>query len=92
MAEFDLETLEQFIVRAKRNTYVGSAKELLSYRLGSKDLQFAEHDWAYHDSYLGESDFIGQEIVYYRMKPVWGMNYLVSFCNPIKLPLRRLAR
>ncbi len=28
MAEFDLETLEQFIVRAERNTYVGSAQEL----------------------------------------------------------------
>jgi hypothetical protein len=85
MAEFDLETLEQFIVRAKRNTYVGSAKALLSYRPGSKDLQFMEGDWAYHDSYFGESNFIGQEIVYYRMKPVWGMNYFGVILKPDKI-------
>jgi len=69
------EVLEQFIVRAKQATYVGGGKKLLPYRLGSKDLQFAEEDWIYHDSYLGESNFIGQEIVYYRLQPVWGMNY-----------------
>jgi hypothetical protein len=67
---FAVETLEQFIIRAKQHTYAGGGKKLLPYRLGSKDLQFAEGDWAYHDSYLGESDFIGQEIVYYQMEPV----------------------
>lgn len=76
MESFTQETLEQFIVRAKQSTYVGGSSKLLPYRLGSKDLQFREGDWAYHDSYLGESDFIGQEIVYWQMKPVWGMNYL----------------
>ncbi|HLI90766.1 MAG TPA: DUF5680 domain-containing protein, partial [Ktedonobacteraceae bacterium] len=55
------------------------------YRLGSKDLQFSEHDWAYHDSYPGESDFIGQEIVYYRVKPVWGMNYFGVILQPDKI-------
>ena len=75
MEHFDVATLEYFIIRAKQNTYAGGGKKLLPYRLGSKDLQFAEGDWAYHDSYLGEKDFIGQEIVYYQRKPVWGMNY-----------------
>ena len=75
METVPLEVLEQFIVRAKQATYVGGGKKLLPYRLGSKDLQFAEGDWIYHDSYLGESNFIGQEIVYYRLQPVWGMNY-----------------
>jgi hypothetical protein len=75
METVPLEVLEQFIVRAKQTTYVGGGKKLLPYRLGSKDLQFAEGDWIYHDSYLGESNFIGQEIVYYRLQPVWGMNY-----------------
>ncbi len=75
MQSIPLDTLEAFIVRAKAATYVGGAASLLPYRLGSKDLQFAEGDWAYHDSYLGESDFIGQEIVYYRRVSVWGMNY-----------------
>ncbi len=80
-----LEVLEQFIVRAKRATYVGGGKKLLPYRLGSKDLQFAEGDWVYHDSYLGESNFIGQEIVYYRLQPVWGMNYFGRILRPDRI-------
>ena len=63
MESFPQETLEQLIVRAKQSTYVRGSRKLLPYRLGSKDLQWTEGDWAYHDSYLGESDFIGQEIV-----------------------------
>src|SRR5437773_10500336 len=78
-------TLEQFIVRAKQSTYVGGSRKLLPYRLGSKDLQFMEGDWAYHDSYLGVSDFIGQEIVYYQLKPVWGMNYFGVIIRPDKI-------
>ena len=85
MEGFVGETLEQFIVRAKQHTYVGGERKLLPYRLGSKDLQFIEGDWAYHDSYLGESDFIGQEIVYYQMKPRWGMNYFGTILRPDKI-------
>ncbi len=33
-----------------------------------------EGTWAYHDSYFGESDFLGHEVVYDRRQPVWGMN------------------
>jgi hypothetical protein len=50
--------------------------------LGSKDLQFNDGDWIYHDSYLGESDFIGQEIVYYQHKPIWGLNYFGVIFKP----------
>ena len=70
-----LSELHTFIVRAKQATYVGGGQKVLPYRLGSHDLQFAEGDWAYHDSYLGESDFIGQEAVYFQQKVVWAMNY-----------------
>ncbi len=72
---FSLKNLEQFIVRAKSRTYVGGAQKLLPYRLGSKDIQYRENEWAYHDSYFGESDFIGQEVVYFHSEPVWAMNY-----------------
>ncbi len=85
MKTFAIETLEQFIIRAKQHTYAGGGKKLLPYRLGSKDLQFSEGDWAYHDSYLGESDFIGQEIVYYQMEPIWGMNYFGRILKPEKV-------
>ncbi len=82
MDKLHLEALEQFIIRAKQQTYVGGGKKLLPYRLGSKDLQFADGDWTYHDSYLGESDFIGQEIVYYQHRPVWGLNYFGVILKP----------
>jgi hypothetical protein len=77
-----LALMEQFIVRAKRATYAGGGKKLLPYRLGSYDLQFKDGDWAYHDSYFGGSDFLGQEVVYFEMKPVWGMNYYGRLLRP----------
>jgi hypothetical protein len=77
--------LQSFIVQAKRATYVGSGQKLLSYRQGSHDLQFFDGDWAYHDSYLGESDFIGQEAVYFQGKVVWAMNYFGRILNPAQI-------
>ncbi len=82
MTTFDLNTLHAFVVRTKAATYVGSGQKLLPYRLGSHDLQFIDGDWAYHDSYLGESDFIGEEIVYYHGQVVWGMNYFGVILQP----------
>jgi Domain of unknown function (DUF5680) len=82
MESLPQETLEPFLVRAKQSTYVGGSRKLLPYRLGSKDLQCTGGDWAYHDSYLGESAFIGQEIVYVQRKPVWGMNYFGVIRRP----------
>jgi hypothetical protein len=77
--------LHKFIVRAKQATYVGSGQKLLPYRLGSHDLQFFDGDWAYHDSYLGENDFIGEEAVYYQRKVVWAMNYFGRILKPDKI-------
>jgi hypothetical protein len=70
-----LDELEAFIVRAKGATYVGDGARLLSYRQGSHDLQYAEGDFVYHDSYFGGSDFVGEEVVYWRGHPVWAENY-----------------
>jgi hypothetical protein len=49
-----------------------------AYRLESHSLQFFKDNWAYHECNecdLGTSDFIGEEIVYYCVRVVWGMNY-----------------
>jgi hypothetical protein len=43
------------------------------------------NDWAYHDSYLGESDFIGEEIVYCERQVVWGMNYFGYIRQPDRI-------
>lgn len=85
MNALPLAELELFIVRAKQHTYAGDGPKLLPYRLGAHDLQYTEGDWAYHDSYFGESDFIGQEIVYYERRPVWGMNYFGIILRPDKI-------
>lgn len=80
-----LNALHEFIIRAKQAAYVGSGQNLLSYRLGSHDLQFFNGDWAYHDSYLGENDFVGEEVVYYRGKVIWAMNYFGRILKPDKI-------
>ncbi len=85
MMSFSRDALHAFIVRAKAATYVGSGQKLLPYRLGSHDLQFIDGEWAYHDSYLGESDFIGEEIVYYQRQVVWGMNYFGYILQPDRI-------
>lgn len=101
MTAIDSAALHAFIIRAKSATYVGSGRHLLPYRLGSQDLQFFDGDWAYHDSYVGNRDFMGEEIVYYRQQVVWGLNYFGYILQPdritsaqaghvIKLSLTRL--
>jgi hypothetical protein len=71
----NIEELNAFIVRAKAATYVGDGEHVSSCRQGSHDLRFETGKWAYHDSYFGGSDFIGEEVVYFEERPVWAMNY-----------------
>jgi hypothetical protein len=71
----DLNELNTFIVRAKAATYVGGGEQVTPCRSGSHDLRFADGEWAYHDSYFGGTDFIGEEVVYFAGRPVWAMNY-----------------
>jgi hypothetical protein len=85
MADFSLERLDAFIVRAKAATYVGGGARSLSYRPGSHDLQFHEGAFSYLDSYFGGSDFLGQEVVYYEGEPVWVMNYYGRILEPARI-------
>lgn len=67
--------LKAFLVRAKRATYAGHGAQAQSSRDKSRDLPYEEGDFKYLDSYIGELHFIGEEVVWYRGQPVWGMNY-----------------
>jgi hypothetical protein len=82
MQDVTLERLEAFIVQAKAATYVGAGASSPPCRRGSHDLQFRDGDLFYLDSYFGGADFIGQEVVYYQGRPVWGMNYYGRILNP----------
>jgi len=69
------QALLSFIVQAKSATYVGNGARSPSCRPGSQDLEFKDGDWYYLDSYYGGQDFIGEEVVYYKGRAVWAMNY-----------------
>lgn len=75
MSEEFLANLKKFLVEAKLNTYAGGGKPTTSSRKKSVDLPYRNGDYFYLDSYLGSSDFIGEEVVWYIDRPVWGMNY-----------------
>lgn len=74
--------LNDFIVRAKAATYVGSGKGSVSCRPGSHDLQFRDGTFLYLDSYFGGADFIGEEVVYFEESPFWAMNYYGRILAP----------
>jgi hypothetical protein len=84
MTEF-IEQLNDFIVRAKAATYIGSGRESVSCRSGSHDLEFHEGSFHYLDRYFGGSDFIGEEVIYFEGKPVWAMNYYGRILAPERI-------
>lgn len=74
--------LEAFILAAKAATYVGDGALVVSCRPRSHDLVYAAGAFRYLDSYFGDSDFIGEEVVYEAGEPVWGMNYYGTILAP----------
>ncbi len=69
------EALHNFIVRAKRNTYVGDGQKTTSSRTAAHDLKYSEEPMSYLDSYFGGTNFIGQETVWHANQAIWAMNY-----------------
>lgn len=78
----DLAELNDFIVTAKAETYVGDGERLLSCRSGSHDIGYASGRWRYLDSYFGGTDFCGQEVVWHDDEPIWAMNYFGHIVEP----------
>jgi hypothetical protein len=81
----NIDQLNDFIVRAKAATYIGSSAESESCRPGSHDLAFHEGAFQYLDSYFGGADFIGEEVVYFEGKPAWAMNYYGRILEPERI-------
>lgn len=69
-------TLNEFLVKAKINTYANSdeigERELED---GSKELIYGWGEWKYRDRYFGSNKFIGEEIIWQNRKVIWAMNY-----------------
>jgi len=67
--------LNQFIVEAKRNTYAQKKGKVQSSREGSTDYFYSRGQYSYLDSFVGNSLFSGEEIVYKDHQLIWSMNY-----------------
>jgi hypothetical protein len=74
----DLKLLKDFIAEARANTYASGNEKMENPRLvGSAQFEFQKREFFYRDIYfLGNKKFMGQEIVYEDLKPIWGMNYI----------------
>jgi hypothetical protein len=88
----DLDQLHEFILAAKAATYVGDGTPAEPCRPKSHDLVFSQGDFSYRDSYFGGSDFIGEEVVYHKGEPVWGMNYYGVILQPEKIDAAEVGK
>ena len=85
----DIALLNDIVVKAKAATYVGGGVKSGSSRTGSHDLAWEEGEWRYLDSYFGGTDFIGQEVIWYRGTPLWAMNYYGYVTLPALIDAQR---
>lgn len=68
--------LNEFLVRAKINTYASSSEgREQNLEDSGKELVYEENGWKYRDRYFGFNTFIGEEIIWKNGKMMWGMNY-----------------
>ena len=71
-----MNNLEKFLIEAKKQTYAnGNSKKINSSRKGSYDYEYSNDYMTYHDTYFGGVNFMGEEVVYEKDIPIWGMNY-----------------
>lgn len=80
-----MENLEHFIIKAKANGWVRAepgGKNISPSRLGSLDIAFEEGDFFYQDSFVGLSDFCGQEHICFKGEPVWSQAYYGCIIRP----------
>ena len=77
-----MDNLNNVIVRAKAASYVAGGAKAEPSRRGSHDLIWIDGEWEYRDSYFGGTNFIGQEVLWFRQAPYWAMNYYGVICRP----------
>lgn len=74
--ENQIREIEEFLEKANKYGYANpEASKSPSLRPASEDYHYEEGDYVYHDTYFGGASFIGEEIIYKRNIPIWGLNY-----------------
>lgn len=66
---------KDFLIKAKKATYANKQAITKISPDNSKELIFKEDILIYRDRYFGHNPFFGEEIVFKKNKPFWGMNY-----------------
>ncbi|MFH1310959.1 MAG: DUF5680 domain-containing protein [Nanoarchaeota archaeon] len=89
--DVDLEELQHFVVKAKKNGYASGKKKLIEID-GSKTFVFQEGNFHYTDNYAGSYQAPGNEIIRWGKKDgqrIWCMSYsggmLPKYWNNIEL-------
>jgi len=68
--------IEKVLIEAKIKPYANKkVPRISSSRLNSKDYEYSNGNMIYHDTYFGELNFIGEEVVYVDNQIYWAMNY-----------------
>ena len=81
LTEETIKELLDFIYESHINTYAAGGETNQKYRLtpprnmGHKEFLYDRGNWSYHDSYCGEVNFFGKEIIYLNQQPIWTMAY-----------------
>lgn len=78
----DINSVKEFLIRAKKATYAGKGPEAVPSRPASHDLKYEEGDLLYIDTYLGGVQFGGEEAVWENGRPFWTMNYCGRATEP----------
>jgi len=80
----NIEKFKEFLVNAKIKTYASEREggEKVNPD-GGKELNFSKGDFKYIDRYYGFNPFIGEEIVWFNDKFIWGMNYYGTVYNHV---------
>ncbi len=70
------QNLRKFLQEAKINTYANSGEGgEIKLKNGGKKFEYKKGKFYYQDVYFGFNPFVGEEIIFYQQKPIWGMNY-----------------
>ncbi|HEY8419481.1 MAG TPA: DUF5680 domain-containing protein [Clostridia bacterium] len=72
----DLDALIEFRLEANLNTYAGYMNETSPTRFDSRDYEYTNGDFTYHDTYVGGEQFAGEEAIWHKGKAVYAMNYM----------------
>jgi co-chaperonin GroES (HSP10) len=80
----NIKQLREFLVKAKKAGYANYNAEKVEEKNKSKTITFKLKDWKYFDNYFGGEPYGGEEVVFFKDKPVYMMVYYGSVDNSIE--------